>query len=96
MSEPCMLYEDLPKGMRLIISDESIRSNRESDTKESKEVVQMSETGKFIKEHASIREAARNVPGCHASAISNCCNGKIRFKTHNKFTWKFKEDYIGN
>ena len=58
---------------------------------ESKEVIQLSLDGEFIKEYNSITEASKNVINSSISKISNCCNNKR--KSHANYIWVLKNNY---
>ena len=53
-------------------------------------VVQLDLDGKFVKEFPSMEEAKRQ--GFNNRHISSCCRG-LR-KTHSKYRWMFKKDYL--
>lgn len=55
----------------------------------SKTVYQFSKDGEFIREWPSTNEIQR-VLGFYQSAISKCCNGKLK-SAHN-FIWRYKTD----
>lgn len=54
---------------------------------DSKRVIQMSLSGKFVKAWDSMADAER-IGKFNNSSISNCCNNK-KLKTHAGFKWKF-------
>lgn len=54
----------------------------------SKPVLQFTKTGEFVREWPSSQEVGRN--GFDNSTIRKCCNGKR--KSHNGFVWKYKSD----
>lgn len=58
------------------------------NTKHSKPVLQLSQTGEVLNTFPSAAEAERET-GIHYSAISYCCSGSR--KTAGGFRWKFKE-----
>lgn len=62
-------------------------SNKMTNGKLSKPVLQFSKTGDFIREWKSTAECGRN--GFKQVAVCRCCNGKL--KTHKGFMWKYKE-----
>lgn len=53
-----------------------------------KEVLQFSKDGKFIKKFQSLSEAAREI-GISHTAILNCCRQKPHCKTAGGFIWKY-------
>jgi len=54
-----------------------------------KKVYQYTTDGVFIREFNSRKEASE-LTGCHGSAITNCCNGKIK---HTKgFLWRYTKE----
>lgn len=61
-------------------------SNKMTNGKLSKPVLQFSKTGDFIREWSSTRECERN--GFDNSAVGRCCNGKQ--KSHKGYKWKYK------
>ena len=62
-------------------------SNKMTNGKLSKSVLQFSKTGDFIREWPSTRECERN--GFDNSAVGRCCNGKQKY--HKGYKWKYKE-----
>lgn len=53
-----------------------------------KEVLQFSKDGKFIKKFQSLSDAAREL-GIYHQSISNCCHQKPHCRTAGGFIWKF-------
>ena len=74
--------EYIPKGTKKARPDISIRA--------SKPVCQYTREGEFIREHESIKEAARAIGTKDTGSISNCCNGKL--KTAYGYIWRHKGD----
>lgn len=62
-------------------------TEKNTNGKKSKPVLQYTISGEFVREWPSMMEANRN--GFTFSAISRCCIGKK--KTHKGFIWKYKE-----
>ena len=54
----------------------------------SKQVIQFTKDGVFVREWKSTRDVERNLGYFH-SYISKCCNG--RYKSAYNFIWKFKD-----
>lgn len=54
-----------------------------------KPIVQYSLTGELIKEHVSIKQAAKE-NNYNRSAISKCCAGE-KYKTYKGYIWKYKK-----
>lgn len=52
----------------------------------SKPILQLTETGEFLKEYPSLQEAGRN--GFNIGNICACCRGER--KTHKGYIWKYK------
>lgn len=61
-------------------------AKKTTNGKLSKKVLQLSLTGKLIREYPSVKEAERN--GFNHCNICQCCNGKQ--KTHKGFRWEYK------
>lgn len=62
-------------------------SDKNTNGKLSKPVLQFTLDGQFVKEWPSVRQAERE-GGFNQSHITDCCRGKI--KTHKNFIWKYK------
>ena len=62
-------------------------SDKNTNGKLSKPVLQFTLDGQFVKEWPSVRQAERE-GGFNQSHITDCCKGKI--KTHKNFIWKYK------
>lgn len=62
------------------------KRNKKISKKVSKNVIQLSTSGKKIKKWNSITEAAKFL-GCNISSISMCCNGKRR--TAGGYRWEY-------
>lgn len=56
--------------------------------KQSKQILQLTKTGEFVREWPSTNEVERQLGFCH-SKISACCRGKR--KSHHGFIWRYKE-----
>lgn len=65
------------------------RNKRDAASKSKAVLALDPETGKVVREFASMMEAQRN--GFCNSSISECCNGKAL--SHRGFVWRFKDDY---
>ena len=63
-------------------------SEKNTNGKLSKPILQYTKSGEFVKEWKSTRDVKRNLGYTHQN-ISACCNG-IR-KSSNGFVWKFKD-----
>lgn len=61
-------------------------SEKNTNGKKSKPVIQYTKTGEFVKEWPSIMEADRN--GFHHSVITKCCRGERQ--SHKGFIWRYK------
>lgn len=61
--------------------------NERMTESKSKPILQLTKTGKLIREWTSIREAGRN--NFNPGHIVSCCNGKL--KHHKGYIWKYKE-----
>ena len=62
------------------------------NNKQSRSVVQLTSTGKFIKEFYSIAQASREV-NVNTKNIIYCCQEKPKYKTAKGFIWKYKNNY---
>lgn len=62
-------------------------SEKLTNGKLSKPVLQLTKTGELVREYTSAREAGRN--GYYQQNVSNCCRGKL--KSHKGYIWKYKE-----
>lgn len=62
-------------------------SEKNTNGKLSKIVLQLTKTGELVHEWPSINEADRN--GFDKGAVSSCCNGKLQ--SHKGFIWRYKE-----
>ena len=63
-------------------------SDKMTNGKLSKPVLQYTKSGKLVREWKSARDVERNLGYFH-NYISNCCNGKCRFAYG--YIWKFKD-----
>ena len=61
-------------------------SEKMTNGKLSKPVLQYDLEGNFIREWASVMECGRN--GYNQGHVADCCNGKL--KTHKGFIWRYK------
>jgi len=57
-----------------------------------KAVVQLSLSGKYIKEYKSILEAESET-GVNNSSIAKCCKNTPKYKSAGRFMWQYKDDY---
>lgn len=62
-------------------------SEKLTNGKLSKPVLQLTKTGELVREYTSAREAGRN--GYYQPNVSACCSGKL--KSYKGFIWKYKE-----
>ena len=63
-------------------------SEKNTNGKRSKPVLQYTKSGVFVREWKSTRDVQRNL-NYSQGHISNCCNGKL--KSAYNFIWKFKD-----
>ena len=63
-------------------------SEKMTNGKLSKPVLQYTKSGEFVKEWKSASDVQRNL-GYFQNSISNCCNGKL--KSAYGYIWKFKD-----
>jgi hypothetical protein len=66
-------------------------SEKKINGKLSKEVLQYSKSGCFIKKWPSLKEIERKI-GLNHTSIGDCCRGKQ--KSSHGFVWKFKKDVV--
>lgn len=52
-------------------------------------VIQMTKSGEFIREYASLHEAANENPTVHHGSLSNALNPNFPQKSAGGFLWKF-------
>lgn len=62
-------------------------SEKMTNGKKSKPILQFTKTGELVREYPSTREAGRN--GFHPGHIIDCCKGKQKY--HKGFIWKYKQ-----
>ena len=54
-------------------------------------VYQYDMEGNLVGEYISAREAARQT-GFFSTAITNCCNNKVGFRTHKGYRWSYEKE----
>ena len=65
-------------------------SEKTTNGKLSKIVIQLTKTGELVREWPSTMEAGRN--GFVQGSVSNCCRGKL--KSHKGYIWKYKKEVV--
>ena len=65
-------------------------SEKKTNGKMSKSVIQYTLDGKFVKEWVSLHECSRN--GFHHQNIILCCRGE--YKQYKGFKWKYKKEVV--
>ena len=75
-------------NMNYGIRTEKARQKNINHPSKSKPVIAYKD-GVEIMHFSSIMEAVRSGNGFDASAISSCCRGKYKYKTHKGLTWKY-------
>jgi hypothetical protein len=71
----------------IITSLETLVKQREAAKSRQKPVIQFDKNNNIIHEYSGVREAAR-CTGCYDSAVTMCCNGKL--KSTKGFIFKYK------
>ena len=66
------------------------RSDKTKNGKLSKQVLQYTKNGEFVKEWVSLSEIKRKL-GYNKSAISKVCRGNTRLKSYKGYIWRYKE-----
>ena len=87
MKKPRINTSNMGKKKGSITSEETKLKQRNSAQNRQKSVLQFDKQNNFIKEYSGVIEASRQT-GCYNSAITLCCQGKL--KTTKGFIWKYK------
>lgn len=87
MKKPRIDTSNMGKKKGSITSEETKIKQRTSAQNRQKPVLQFDKQNNFIKEYSGVIEASRQT-GCYDSAITMCCQGKL--KATKGFIWKYK------